>query len=37
MIEHRMATHEGVYCRSTPALGKPVLEPAKVTNRRRCI
>ena len=24
------STHEGVYCLSTPALGKPVLEPTKV-------
>jgi hypothetical protein len=28
MIEHRMSTHEGVYCLSTPAL---VLEPTKAT------
>jgi hypothetical protein len=25
-----LSTHEGVYCLSTPALGKPVLEPTKV-------
>lgn len=25
-----LSTHEGVYCLSTPALGKPVLEPKKV-------
>ncbi len=26
-----LTTHEGLYCLSTPALGKPVLEPMKVT------
>jgi hypothetical protein len=26
-----LSTHEGVYCLSTPALGKPVLEPKKIT------
>jgi hypothetical protein len=26
-----LSTHEGVYCLSTPALGKPVLEPTKVS------
>jgi hypothetical protein len=25
-----LATHEGTYCLSTPALGKPILEPKKV-------
>jgi hypothetical protein len=25
-----LGTHEGSYCLSTPALGKPVLEPRKV-------
>jgi hypothetical protein len=25
-----IGTHEGTYCLSTPALGKPVLEPAKI-------
>lgn len=25
-----LATHEGTYCLSTPALGKPILEPRKV-------
>jgi len=26
-----LTTHEGVYCLSTPFLGKPVLEPRKIT------
>jgi hypothetical protein len=26
-----LSTHEGLYCLSTPSLGKPVLEPRKVT------
>jgi hypothetical protein len=26
-----MTTHEGLYCMSTPSLGKPVLEPRRVT------
>ncbi len=27
-----LATHAGTYCLSTPALGKPVLEPMKIAN-----